>query len=370
MIIRKYLVNSMNEAMLKIKNDLGNEATIISSKKVRQAGILGFLKEKQLEVTAAVDNIHTNLPVEKTINNKDIEKVGVVEKEIIEIKKMIESLGVKTEKAYLGSSTTPDKKNYEIIDYLRDKGVDKSLLSEIESSIKLLIESSDEVIIEEDITNRAFSSISNLISVKSESEERIKVLVGPTGVGKTTTVAKLASMYTLYKGKKVGLITLDTYRIGAVEQLKTYAEILNIPFEVVISSKDVGRALDKMNDCDIVLVDTTGRSSKNFMQISEIRNLVKEFNPDSINLVVSMTTKDKDLKAIIENYKIVEYQNIILTKIDETDSYGSLLNVLFYSNVPISYICTGQDVPDDIEVPTKEKIYNLILGDNSNGSSC
>lgn len=219
------------------------------------------------------------------------------------------------------------------------------------------------------LKKRAIDSIKNIINITNEDNDRIKVLVGPTGVGKTTTIAKLASMYTLYKGKKVGLITLDTYRIGAVEQLRTYAEILNIPFEVVISNNDVKGALEKMQNCDIVLVDTTGRSSKNFMQISEVKNLVKEFNPDSIHLVLSMATKDKDIKSIIENYSILNYQSIILTKVDETDTYGSIVNALYHSRVPLAYICTGQDVPDDIEVPSENKIYDFVLGDKNNGPS-
>lgn len=367
MIIRKYLVNNMSEAMVKIKNDLGSEATIISSKKVREPGILGYFKEKRLEVTAAADDIkHEN----KTFNTEKVNESSKVEKEISDLKKMIENLSTKTTNNYMEiAATINSSNNYEIIEFLHNKGVDKELLNEIESSIKLLIESSSGVVSEEGIEKRAIDSIKNIINITNEDNDRIKVLVGPTGVGKTTTIAKLASMYTLYKGKKVGLITLDTYRIGAVEQLRTYAEILNIPFEVVISNNDVKGALEKMQNCDIVLVDTTGRSSKNFMQISEVKNLVKEFNPDSIHLVLSMATKDKDIKSIIENYSILNYQSIILTKVDETDTYGSMVNALYHSRVPLAYICTGQDVPDDIEVPSENKIYDFVLGDKNNGPS-
>ncbi|KMT21715.1 flagellar biosynthesis protein FlhF [Clostridium cylindrosporum] len=372
MIIRKYIVKNMNEAMIKIKNDLGSEATIVSSKRVRVSGALGLFKKKMIEVTAAVDKVHQKPVVVDKKPSESVEsfKESKVEKEINELKKMIENLGSKTASSYLEvAATLTHNTKSKTIQYLSSKGVDNELLGEIESSIKLLIESSDEVVRDNDIEKRALDSIVNLIDIRDEEEERIKVLIGPTGVGKTTTIAKLASMYTLYKRKKVGLITLDTYRIGAVEQLKTYAEILNIPFEVVISSKDVEQALDRMSNCDIVLVDTTGRSSKNFMQISEIRNLVKEFNPDSIHLVLSVTTKDKDMKSIIENYSTLNYQSIILTKVDETDEYGGILNSLYYSKMPIAYICNGQDVPDDIEVPSKDKIYNIVLGDMENGPS-
>jgi flagellar biosynthesis protein FlhF len=166
----------------------------------------------------------------------------------------------------------------------------------------------------------------------------------------------------LYKSKKVGLITYDTYRIGAVEQLKTYAEILGVPFDVVLSSKDIPGVLDKMNDCEIIFVDSAGRNSKNMMQVSETRKLSEEIHADKIHLVLSMTTKQKDIKRIVENYKTVNYNSLILTKIDETDVYGSILAALYYSNVPVSYISTGQSVPEDIEEAKQEVLLKLVWG--------
>lgn len=212
------------------------------------------------------------------------------------------------------------------------------------------------------------NTIKKYIKVQDNLDGRIQVLIGPTGVGKTTTIAKLASVYSLYKNKKVGLITLDTYRIGAVEQLKTYAEILSVPFDVILSIKDIPKVMEKMKDRDIIFIDTTGRNSKNIMQISEIRKFIEEIKPDKIHLVLSMTTKQNDLKKIINNYKLINYDNLILTKVDETDVYGSILSSIFYSNVPVSYIAAGQNVPEDIEEATFDKLYKLILEAERNGS--
>ena len=191
------------------------------------------------------------------------------------------------------------------------------------------------------------------------------VLVGPTGVGKTTTIAKLAGRLALVEKKKVGLITIDTYRIGAIEQLKTYAEIMNIPFKVVITIKEMEDAIESMSDCDVVLIDTTGRSSKNTMQISELRAFVQKAEPDYVNMVISATTKNKDIKSILKGYSELEYGSVIITKLDETTVYGSIYNISRNANKPVSFITTGQNVPDDIKVSTKEELTRFILGEET-----
>jgi len=147
-----------------------------------------------------------------------------------------------------------------------------------------------------------------------------------------------------------------------VEQLKTYADIIKIPFQVVFNLNDMDKALDKLKDCDAILVDTTGRNSKNLMQLSELRSYIDKVNTDNINLVISATTKNKDINAIISGYKVLNYKNIIITKLDETTTYGSLLNVVDNSRKPINYVTTGQIVPDDILRISAKDIANLILG--------
>ena len=213
--------------------------------------------------------------------------------------------------------------------------------------------------------NKLKDVISSDIEVSCDDLSGNVVLVGPTGVGKTTTIAKLAGNLSLVKKKKVGLITVDTYRIGAVEQLKTYAEIMNIPFEVVITIKEMEKAINKMKDCDVVLIDTTGRSSKNKMQISELRAFVDKANATSINVVISATTKNKDIKTILEGYRILNYDKVIITKLDETSVYGSIYNISKIANKPIRYVTTGQNVPDDIKDFSKEEAIKLVFGEES-----
>lgn len=358
MIVKRYIVDDMNEAMIKIRYDLGNEAIIISQKKIRQKGIKGFFKKKRIEVTAAVDD-----RVKKNVNAKKEEPKSNIDNEISEIKEMMKEVLAKKkpgrkkvdESVKLIENTKEKLKNSDFSDELIDDVV-KKVMKKAESEKR-----------KPDISDIE-NTIKKYIKVQDNLDGRIQVLIGPTGVGKTTTIAKLASVYSLYKNKKVGLITLDTYRIGAVEQLKTYAEILSVPFDVILSIKDIPKVMEKMKDRDIIFIDTTGRNSKNIMQISEIRKFIEEIKPDKIHLVLSMTTKQNDLKKIINNYKLINYDNLILTKVDETDVYGSILSSIFYSNVPVSYIAAGQNVPEDIEEATFDKLYKLILEAERNGS--
>ena len=209
------------------------------------------------------------------------------------------------------------------------------------------------------------SYLSEVVQISNEDINGRVVLVGPTGVGKTTTIAKLAGKLALMDKKKVGLITIDTYRIGAVEQLKTYAEIMNIPFRVVITIKEMEEAINSMTDLDVVLIDTTGRSSKNNMQISELRAFVQKANPDHTLMVMSSTTKNKDVKMILKGYEQIEYEKLIITKLDETSSYGIIHTILKESNKPVAFLTTGQNVPNDIRVPSKDEIIKLIMGEDS-----
>lgn len=351
MIIKRYVVDNMNEAMIKIRYELGNEAVIVSQRKIKQKGLIGIFKKKKLEVTAAVDDKSKKSAAEKQSSNKEKD----VYKEIDELKNMIQSIVEKKDNSTVKKENKNKFKQRLIENDISEEIVD-DLLNIIREKYK------DKRLNASIYEKEIYKALEEIIKTDEKVEGRIQVFVGPTGVGKTTTIAKLASHYTLYQNKKVGLITIDTYRIGAVEQLKTYAEILGVPFGVILTSKDIPEVMDKMRDCDVILVDTMGRNSKNTMQISEIRKFIEELKADKTYLVISMTTKQKDLAAIIDNYKIVNYNSMILTKVDETDVCGSILTCIKKSNVPVSYLTFGQNVPEDIEVAKKEKLARLILG--------
>ncbi len=188
---------------------------------------------------------------------------------------------------------------------------------------------------------------------------KIIAFIGPTGVGKTTTIAKLAAQFALIQKKKVGLITMDTYRIAAVEQLKTYSQIIDIPVEVAYSQADVAPALAKFKGCDLILIDTAGRSQKNIMQVSELKTLVDNAGCET-HLVLAASTKERDLLDQVQRFAGAGVDRLLFTKLDETTTYGTMYSVAAHSGIPVSYLATGQKVPEDIEAATGPSLATMV----------
>jgi flagellar biosynthesis protein FlhF len=380
MVIKKYIVNNMNEALTRIRHELGRDAVIISQRKIKIPGIIGFFKSKQIEVTAAIENyskenkgnkvdINDSIKDLKRIMNNEIAEKKKSKEVTEEKKKKVTEIAIDKDNSQLENevkamkvllnkvieNTTKDEpKKDELLELLEDTDIDLEFYNEFKEKLK-----------EDNIKESLKQLIREELQISDEELKGNVVLIGPTGVGKTTTIAKLAGRLSLIEKKKVGLITVDTYRIGAVEQLRTYAEIMNIPFKVVITTKEMEQAVNSMSDCDVVLIDTTGRSSKNSMQISELRAFVEKAKADSISVVISATTKNKDIKTILEGYRELNYDKVIVTKLDETTTYGAIYNIQRSATKPLRYITTGQNVPDDIKVPTTEEVLGFIFGEES-----
>ena len=191
---------------------------------------------------------------------------------------------------------------------------------------------------------------------------RVVALVGPTGVGKTTTIAKLAANYRLREKKRVGLITVDTYRVAAVEQLRTYADIIDLPMEVVATPREMREAVVRMRHLDLVLMDTAGRSPRDEVKIQELRAVLAEAEADDVLLVLSTTAGVKSLTATAERFAEVGTTGLLLTKLDEATSLGHLLALVRQCRLPVSYMTDGQNVPDDIQVADRRRLAYLMLG--------
>ncbi|MBV4426928.1 flagellar biosynthesis protein FlhF [Clostridium tyrobutyricum] len=362
MIVRKYKARNMHEAILKIRRELGKNAVIISQRKIRKSGLLGLFSQKIFEVTVTADNSDTRdindydttesiEAFKKAVKHKthDLERINNEDiiKEVKDMRNMLNnvmqnSIGIGKSKLQLKLENS-DLNTSVINNIMREMS---TITGDLEDREKLRL------------------VVQNMIRVDHRKLDKTVVLVGPTGVGKTTTIAKLAGKMALVENKKVGLITIDTYRIGAVEQLRTYADIINIPFKVVLNVKDMEKAIESMEDCDVILVDTTGRSSKNKMQISELRTFIDKLNTDNIHLVISCTTKNSDIDVIVNGYKQLNYNNVIITKLDETCTYGSILNIENSSSKPISFVTTGQNVPEDIKCMDSDELTKLVLGED------
>lgn len=383
MVIKKYIVNNMNEAMTRIRYELGKDAVIINQRKIKKTGFLGLFGKKVIEVTAAVENsgrydnkdqnMKSSIEALKKVMQKEFPADNVYKENRENVQNQatrIQNTGSQNDlikemqemKNILNSMVKPNTENSESRSKLElkllDNDIDERLVKRITTGVNKINETISEL-------EKAKKVISSMIKLSDDKMDGKIVLVGPTGVGKTTTIAKLAGRLSLIEKKKVGLITIDTYRIGAVEQLKTYADIMNIPFKVVLTIKEMDAAIESMKECDIVLIDTTGRSSKNKMQISELRAFVDRVNTDNINLVISATTKNKDIEAILDGYKILNYNKLVITKLDETSTYGSILNILDIADKPLNFVTVGQSVPDDIKKYSKTELTNFILGEDS-----
>jgi flagellar biosynthesis protein FlhF len=191
---------------------------------------------------------------------------------------------------------------------------------------------------------------------------RLVALVGPTGVGKTTTIAKLAANFRLREKLRVGLITVDTYRIAAVEQLRTYADIIDLPMEIVATPREMHQAVARMSDLDLILMDTAGRSPRDQVQIQELKAILAEAAADDVHLVLSSVTSAASLTKTAEQFAAVGTTALVLTKLDEAASLGNLLPLLRSSRLPLSYLTHGQNVPDDIAPADAGRLSRIVLG--------
>jgi flagellar biosynthesis protein FlhF len=197
---------------------------------------------------------------------------------------------------------------------------------------------------------------------------RVIALVGPTGVGKTTTIAKLAANMKLKEGKKVGLVTIDTYRIAAVDQLRTYAEIIEVPLRTVLTPQEMGRAMYAMRGLDAILIDTVGRSQNDRLRLNQLRGFLQAAEADEVHLVVAATANRRCAAKVVRQFRPLGVSHLIVTKLDEAEGCGIVLNVARDGKAPLSFISTGQEVPDDIAAADPHDLARRIVGDDDHAA--
>lgn len=372
MKIKKYTAKTMPEAMEKIRVDLGSNAVILNSKEITKGGILGLFKKRKIEVIAALDAQPTRPTNSKSgrapqLKNNSYKRKPSVDNNLnsdvlTEIQHMKQL--IKQQSDFTDHRFPLDYKP--AFDYLLGQEIDKKLAEELvqqvvhsheENNIKPTAES-----ILHNLTSEIKTRLSSLPFVGINNSSKVVHLVGPTGVGKTTTIAKIAANSMLKDKKTVAFITTDTYRIGAIEQLKTYAKILEIPIEVAYTVSDYEQALNNLSDYDLILVDTAGRNFREKKYVTDLKKKIEINANIETFLVLSLTAKPKDIRETYEQFKNIKIDQVIFTKTDETTQYGSILNIALENKVGVAYLTNGQDVPDDLIQPTVQKISNYVLG--------
>lgn len=200
--------------------------------------------------------------------------------------------------------------------------------------------------------------------LKKEDRKKTVILVGPTGVGKTTTIAKLAAYYRQHERRSVALITLDTYRIAAVEQLRMYADLIGVTTDVALTRGDALRCIARRNEADLILVDTAGRSPGDRVGMTEVHDMLSLNHPVEVHLVLSATTRERDLMQYTTHYRGIPFHRLLFTKLDETTGVGGAFDLMRKTGIPLSYFCVGQRVPEDLELARPERLAGFLLGES------
>lgn len=299
---------------------------------------------------------------------KDTDIAGMIQKELHEIKLKMENI-IGDSSKHSPASKYPGKSGELYIRLLHNEVEDELA----EQLIKRVIGESPGGLLEDEsfMEKRLEIHIANMVKISGHIQltdgiPKIILLIGPTGIGKTTTLAKLAAEFAFNKKKRVAILTVDTYRIAAVDQLKAYCDILGLSLDIVFSPKEFKESIEKHRDADLILIDTAGRSQRNSIQMAELKSFIDMAGYQmEIFLLLSTTTKDKELVDIVNNFKRVSFHKFIFTKIDETVSFGHILNLLTKTPQGVAYVTTGQNVPEDIEEANSNKLAKLILGNYS-----
>ncbi len=400
MIIKKFQGKTENEAIEAAKKEMGSAVVVMNVKTVKKKGLLYLFSRPYVEVTVALEEETEKCsaarpaaaPAAKPVNSALYHNPNIIREEPVkEVKKetmleeRLENLQTLLEKQFQKPEEEKEKETPEKEEAAEEKN------DELETFLKLV----HQTMVENEVDDKYACEIIDEIRrgsnpgypfdvalantyqkmilkfgqpeciTPAEKAPKVIFFVGPTGVGKTTTIAKIASRFRVMEKKKVALLTADTYRIAAAEQLRTYANILEVPFRVTYSSEEMGTALKDFKDYDYVLVDTAGHAYQNEEQRNAVRDFIQSVDQVSekdVYLVLSATTKYRDLLEIARAYQEVMDYKLIFTKLDETSCLGNLFNLKLFTGAPLSYVTCGQNVPDDIEVFNPQKTVKLLLG--------
>jgi flagellar biosynthesis protein FlhF len=397
--IKKFEGRSEKEVIDQVKEELGLDALVLNIKKRKPRGIFAFFIKPTVEVTAAYDDKEEKkkeslsfaeklseqqqrdkenkdgldkMLKEKKINEQD-EKIKQLQQKLASTEEMLTKavahLSISMHKLKDNERKYQNNMIQIFYEALVEQGVLPEIAEELLNDLDQLAEEDEPDInmIVKIVYNKLIEILGGPATIdiaqKANGDPAVVAFIGSTGVGKTTTIAKLSADLILNKQREVGLITADTYRIAAVEQLKTYAEILGVEVNVVYSPEELAGFVASMRAMnDVIMIDTAGRSHKNAANMAELGELLSVVPEAHKFLVLSLTTKYEDLLSIVKAHADITEFHLIFTKLDETLCYGSILNVCYTTGKKVSYVTMGQNVPEDIEAAKPEKIAKALLG--------
>jgi len=384
MEIKTFRAKSMQQALEQVRRELGPDAAVLHTRELNSGLVRRVMFGRQYEVAAsATVNVPSRLPArlqEQGARSRE-QAAGLIDHgvavhsaprsvsfdhqvagQLDRLQEMIEKL---CGQAAAGPKHELPETLFHVFTDMIDADVDEAIARDLVERVRsdrgthvadpLLVKARVAQIVEHEI-------ITTGPLATTADKCRLVALVGPTGVGKTTTIAKLAANYRLREKQRVGLITVDTYRVAAVEQLRTYADIIDLPMEVVATPREMREATARMRHLDLVLMDTAGRSPRDEIKIQELRAVLAEAEPDEVLLVLSATAGTKSLTATAERFAEVGTTGLLLTKLDEATSLGHLIALVRQCRMPISYLTDGQNVPDDIQVAEPRRLAYMMLG--------
>ncbi|MDE6212202.1 MAG: flagellar biosynthesis protein FlhF [Lachnospiraceae bacterium] len=398
MIIKKFTAKTEKEAIENARKELGDGVVVMNVKPVKNRGFFAFLKSPLVEVTVALEEesekysaavsaisaIATgqnkveepvkSTPVIETPEKRDSN--SAIEEKLDSLQSLLEQQLQKPEeeKTEKEEGAEPVREESETDKFMRllhdtmlENEVDEKYAQEIIDEIELINKPNmpfDYALA--NIYQKMILKFGKSSGIEPASNGiKLVFFIGPTGVGKTTTIAKIASKFRVDEKKKVALLTADTYRIAAAEQLRTYANILEVPFRVIYTVEEISKAMEDFRDYDYIMIDTAGHSHQNSTQKDNMCNIIHSVDDKvekEVHLVLSATTKYRDLISIADSYKELADYKLIFTKLDETTTLGNLLNLRLYTGADLSYVTYGQNVPDDIEDFNPQKTVKRLLG--------